>query len=353
MSDKSALDETLQLEAVYYSAPMPRTLAALVVMGLVFDRVHFPGVHLPQGDYDRAGWKAETRRIADLNPSDFETQLLVAMMNFTETAEALDGFLCYDKGRDDPLDAYDVDERLVSQMQEALLGPPRDNFIPLVQTWHHKAVGGSREHLTYRGDIHYHAGALRAASDAGIPLISDLRGLPVPGAQSAATTDAKALSAFIALQAMHLVLPEMPLLRPDDLMEFRRENAPHLRAFRRAMLRYAGAWKGELSAAAPEEIAQETRFLIETEIVPALDELRQLATDPARPWLKRAIDGVRLTASVAGSCLTMRWDQAAVKVLATLAPQFLNEIDAKGDKHRELRRSDLYYLLQVQRAAKL
>lgn len=352
LGEKADLDETLQLDAVYYSAPMPRTLSALVAMGLVFDRVHFPGVYLPQGDYDRVGWKAEAKRIADLNMKDFDTFLLVQMMSFTETAERLAGFLCYDKGRDDPLDAYDVDGKLVGQMQEALLGPPRDDFIPLIQTWHHKAVQGSKEHLTYRGDIHYHAGALRAASDAGIPLICDVPGLPIPGAERAATADAKALSAFIALQAMHLVLPEMPLLRPDDLMEFRQENAPHLRAFRRAMLRYAGAWRGQLAVAAPEEIAQETRFLVETEIVPALDELRQLATDPARPWLKRAIDGVRLTASVAGSCFTMRWDQAAVKVLGALAPQFLNEIDAKGDKRRELRRSDLYYLLQVQKAAK-
>ena len=352
MIEEFNLDETLQLEAVYYSAPMPRSLSVLVAMGLVFDKVHFPGVYLPKGDYDRVGWKSETKRIADLKLKDSESQLLLAMMNFTETAEMMGGFLCYDKGRDDPLDAYDVDSKLVGQMQEALLGPPSNDFIPLIQTWHHKAVEGSKEHLTYRGDIHYQAGALRVASDAGIPLICDVPGLPIPGAERAATTDAKSLSSFIALQAMHLVLPEMPLLRPEDLMEFRQENARHLRAFRRAMLRYAGAWRGQLSCAAPEEIVQETRFLVETEIVPALDELRQLATDPARPWLKRAIDGVRLTASVAGSCITMRWDQAVVKVIEALAPQFLNEIDSKGDKHRQLRRSDLYYLLQVQKAVK-
>jgi len=352
MAAPHELDDTLRLDAVYYSAPMPRSTGALVALGFIFDRIHFPGVYLPRGDYDRDAWKQEIVRIDALKLPDYDTQVLLAMMRFADTAEKLDGFLCYDKARDNPLTDYDVDSKLVGQMQEAMLGPPRDDFIPLVQTWHHKAVKDSSEHLTYRGDIHYHAGAIRMAGEAGFSLISDVPGIPIPGADGQGVADAKSLSAFIALEAMRLVLPEIPLLRPEDLMEFREENAKHLRAFRRAMLRYAGAWRGHLATVAPDDIAQETKFLVETEIAPALDELRQLVTDPARPWLKRALDGVRLTASVAGSCLTMRPDQAVVKILEALAPQFLKEVDAKGDKSREIRRSDLYYLLQVQKAAK-
>jgi hypothetical protein len=35
MGKEDDIHETLQLDAVYYSAPMPRTLSALVALGLV------------------------------------------------------------------------------------------------------------------------------------------------------------------------------------------------------------------------------------------------------------------------------------------------------------------------------
>ncbi|SNS24523.1 hypothetical protein SAMN06295912_10387 [Sphingomonas laterariae] len=350
MGGAESLDRTIELEAVYYAAPMPRRLSSLVALGFIFDRIHFPGVYLPQGDYDREAWRHEIARIAGLNLRDHDSQVLLSMMRFSETAEKLAGFLCYDKSRDDPLEAYDVNKELVSKIQEAIWGPPSPNFIPLVQSWHHKSVQGSEEHLTYRGEYHYHAGALRAAGEAGLPLISDVPGLPIPGLESSPTKDAKTLSALIAMEAMKVVLPTIPLLRPEDLMEFREENRAHLRGFRRAMLRYAGAWRSQLANATPEEIAQETKFLVETEIVPALDELRQLASDPARPWHKRALDGVRIIPSVAGTCMSMGPGAALTQLLTALAPQFFTEVEAKGDKQRQLRRSDLYYLLQVQRA---
>ena len=38
----SGTDETLKLEAVYLSAPIPRNLAVLTAMGAIFDKVYFP-----------------------------------------------------------------------------------------------------------------------------------------------------------------------------------------------------------------------------------------------------------------------------------------------------------------------
>lgn len=34
-------------EVVYYSAPVPNSLAALTMLSFVFDRIHFPGVYVP------------------------------------------------------------------------------------------------------------------------------------------------------------------------------------------------------------------------------------------------------------------------------------------------------------------
>jgi hypothetical protein len=36
----SGTDETLKLEAVYLSAPIPRNLAVLTVLGAIFDKVY-------------------------------------------------------------------------------------------------------------------------------------------------------------------------------------------------------------------------------------------------------------------------------------------------------------------------
>lgn len=38
MTASTGLDEALKLEAVYYSAPVPRDLATLTVLGTVFDK---------------------------------------------------------------------------------------------------------------------------------------------------------------------------------------------------------------------------------------------------------------------------------------------------------------------------
>lgn len=155
------LDKSLQLEAVYYSAPAPRGLASLVALGLVFDRVHFPGVYVPQGDYDRDAWKAEIDRITALPPSRFDDPRgLVALMKFAEVSERMPGFFAFDRMRDDPLDKDNDDRAIVDRMYAEMWGPPSEKCIPTFAPWHHKGVPGSEEHLTYPGDYYYQAAAL-------------------------------------------------------------------------------------------------------------------------------------------------------------------------------------------------
>jgi hypothetical protein len=56
----------LGLDAIYYSAPMPRDLASLTILGAVFDKVYFPGVYLPKDGYDQAALDKEIERIRNL-----------------------------------------------------------------------------------------------------------------------------------------------------------------------------------------------------------------------------------------------------------------------------------------------
>jgi hypothetical protein len=80
------------LEAVYLSAPIPRNLAVLTVLGVVFDKVFFPGVYLPEEGYDVAELDKEITRLANLpGPWRYDTQALIGVLELTK--RATEGFL--------------------------------------------------------------------------------------------------------------------------------------------------------------------------------------------------------------------------------------------------------------------
>lgn len=59
----TGIDGALTLDAVYLTAPVPRNLAVLTVLGAVFDKVYFPGVYLPKDGYDPAELDKEIARL--------------------------------------------------------------------------------------------------------------------------------------------------------------------------------------------------------------------------------------------------------------------------------------------------
>ncbi len=132
-------------------------------------------------------------------------------------------------------------------------------------------------------------------------------------------------------------------------MEFREANAGLLRGFRKSMFRYAADLNGKISGLSIEDFEHKTRFFIETEIVPAMDDLRNTLNDPARPWHKRAVEAVKVIPSIAGAYFTGGTSAVLIKVLTAYAAQFFVEIAAHGDKQEALKRSGLYYLLQLSR----
>lgn len=62
----TGLDAALALDAIYYSAPIPRDTAVLTIMGAVFDKVYFPGVYMPKGGYDEKELQKEIDRLRAL-----------------------------------------------------------------------------------------------------------------------------------------------------------------------------------------------------------------------------------------------------------------------------------------------
>jgi hypothetical protein len=95
------------------------------------------------------------------------------------------------------------------------------------------------------------------------------------------------------------------------------------------------------------EFERHTKFFIDTQIVPAMDELNATMNDPARPWHKRAIDAIKIIPEVGGAFLAGGPHAALTKAITATAAQFFVEVAAKGDKEEVLKRSGLTYLLRL------
>lgn len=139
---QTGIDETLKLEAVYLTSPIPRNAAVLTVLGAVFDKVYFPGVHMPKSGYDPKDVKKEIVRLEGLNDRQHDTQLLIAAMKMVLHAKTLEGF-CEFTG--DPEDVFlqknPVPGELVRAVYDVIRGPPRPGFTPMFQTNNAKGLG--------------------------------------------------------------------------------------------------------------------------------------------------------------------------------------------------------------------
>lgn len=347
----SGLDDTLGLEAVHYASPIPRSLSTLTVLGAVFDKVYFPGVYLPKDGFDEAALDQEIQRLQGLPDAgtSYETALLIDVLKMAKHARTLEGFCVFTNTRDDPFKASDaIPAKMVADVVDVIHGPPPEGFIPTFSTNSHKGLPGGDEHVTYPGNYHYMAGAILESVKRGVPLLNDQPGLPIPGIEQTTPHDnAKILSAVLAIECTKLILPPTPILRPEDIMEFRAANAGLLRGFRKSMLRYAADLNDKINGLSFEDFEHKTRFFIETQIAPAMDDLRMMLNDPARPWHKRAVDAAKVIPSIVGAYFTGGTSAALTKALTAYASQFFVEVGARGDKQEALKRSGLYYLLQL------
>ena len=341
------LEQALKLEAVYYSAQVPRDLATLTVLGTVFDKVYFPGVHIPTSGFDQAKLDKEIERIVEVtHGKPMRDENLVGILRFIRHAKTLEGFCVFTS--DGQIRDNGVPHPMVDGLYQAIHGPHREGWQPMFSNNHIKAMPGSEQAILYPGHYHYLAGAVLHSARTGIPLLNDIPGLPVPFVEGLEGDKAKHLSAMLAIECVKLALPDLPLLWPDDLMEFREDNRESLGVFRRALLRYAGDLSVKLAHVSSKEAEATTKFFVETEIVPALDELRAKMNAPARPWYKRAIDAMRVAPKISPSFYTMDATTIIGTALMAYLPQFFTELTAIGEKHEALKKSELYYLLQLE-----
>jgi hypothetical protein len=98
----TGLDSAFALDAIYYSAPIPRNAGALTILGAVFDRVYFPGVYMPKGGYDAKELQKEIERLKALSTPSPGRGELIAILEFVKHVKTLDGFCVFTGDRDDP-----------------------------------------------------------------------------------------------------------------------------------------------------------------------------------------------------------------------------------------------------------
>ncbi len=230
-----------QLEAIYYSAQIPRNMATLTFLGLVFEKLHLPGVYLPSGGYSDQELQKEIDRLASLSPMTDHIRDLIGFLEFTKYVDTLSGFLVLEeKSKAVFGNSKSVTMDAVGELYQAVHGPNKPGWTPMFDQGSHKQIPGSDEFIGYPGDYVYQVGAVISASEKGIPLVNDIPGLPVLGNdRSVPKDDATSLSTILAMQSIALGCPEIPVLHPQELAEFRENNKPHLAAFRRSMLRYS------------------------------------------------------------------------------------------------------------------
>jgi hypothetical protein len=331
-------------ECVYYPGPVPCDRAVLTVLCLLFDKIYFPNAYLPMGDYDRTLLANEIVRLDQLNPPGRGTKKLVGILRFLEYRQALDGILEYPSQRDEIHRTRTGEEKLAMTIYDAHY-PPRENFHPHFDSATTKGLPESEEAISFAGDFYYQAGAILFATGKRLPLLDDGSGLTLPF-RAPYKDNAKALAALIAVESVGLVLPEIPIMAPQELVEFRMENKKELQSFRASMLKFTKTVNAQISEdTSPEELKKKIKFLVESEIGPSLHDLGRDLRNPNRPWGKRIVEGVRVQSSMVTGFLTggLLGGAAAEAVLKTI----LSELEAKGDKEEAAKKNGLYYLLKA------
>lgn len=339
------MDPIKRLECVYYPSPVPADLAVLTVLCLVFDKIHFPHAYLPKGDYDKAALADEIVRLEGIeNPRSGGN--VAGILRFLEYRAALDGILEYPTPRDSifVLGKDEKTAKLARAIYDAHF-PPRKNFEPMFETASVKGLPNSEEAVAYAGQFYYQARAIAYAAEHGLPLLDDGSGVRLPF-KGRYKDNASVLSTLLALESAALVLPDLPMMTLQELVDFRVENRRELEAFRASMLRYAQALNQQIAEdSSVDELNRKAHFLAETEIRPALHDLKRDLDNPNRPWHKRCADGARIASSVVAGFLTggLTGATAAEHIRSAV----LSELEAKGEKSDAVQRNGLYYLLKA------
>ncbi len=340
-------------EAVYYSYAIPRGPEVLTFLGLIFDKVYFPAVHMPPDGFDEDALIQEIQRIESLglnrNPND---QQLVGCLKFALHHKHISDWCIFSKGRSPRLGDFEPQTHaVVGELEEMLFGPRPEGDIPISSgPWIKGLPGmnGSDDYISAPDTITYPANALVFAARKGLPLINDQHWLPVPGIPSNVKSNAKALAMILAIESVRLILPRLRSLGTGELREFRNEIAPDVKPFRVAMLQLAKQLNAAISTgSAISDIQQEARFIVETVVYPELEHLKSVLKNPGKNWYQRAGDLAKSGPELVSNFFTLPTNIALAKLLAKFTGILADVRQDQIERDDRVSRSGLGYLLKL------
>lgn len=338
-------------EAVYYSNAVPRSLEALTMLGLVFDRIYFPAVYMPTG-FDEKGVVSEIERISKLNLRDPNTIQLVQCLAFALQQKHLADFCVFSADSRRLMERLEPSAyKVVDTLEEMVFGPRPEGNIPIHSGPWVKGLPGDDEakcQIIAPDTITYPANALLFASRTQLPLINDVPWLPVPGIPGEVKGNAKLLATILAMESIALVLPKIKPLTPEALRDFREELSPHVGPFRLAML---GLTK-ELNAAIEQsatfpDVQRHAKFLAETEVFPNLAELEAVIQNPKKHWYRRAADLAKDAPVLVGNFFKLPMGLALTGVLIKILGTLVEIRDEQLSTENQVAKSGLHYLLKL------
>lgn len=330
--------------AVYYSNPIPRSSKSLLALALLFDELHIPGVSFP---------RMKTRN------SDTDVAFTNSLRTWKSTDPELHAYqnLCLWGGElplfDDFIILPDRTGGFGGADLEVQAGRLLDDTY--AEGLSKRAIGytasmgvdfSDRSHGSALIWPFYQARALQYASAKNLPLISDdLTCIPPFPRHREAPPDAKGLAQQLAIEAVSLVLPSFLSVEPERVAEFRAETKSLVRPFRTEMVKFTAELASAIATgASAKDLEAASRFLAETRVLPALQDLARQLKDPVKPFHRIAIDiGEAAMATASGGlspALTAGWCILRGTKLASEYTQLY--IDREGKK-----KTGLGFLLKV------
>jgi hypothetical protein len=187
------------------------------------------------------------------------------------------------------------------------------------------------------------------ASKRQLVLINDDPSLPILGVPTDARSSANLLSTALALEAVALTLPPLPDLTFEQIAELRALTRDDIKSFRRAMLRLSKELNVALLSDSPlQDVHRHARFLIETTVLPELEEIKELLARPGQPWHRRAMNVAKTVPELVGNFATLPIPMAIAKLLASIGSILADVRDEQLTASGVAKRGGIHFLLRLQ-----
>jgi hypothetical protein len=335
-------------DVVYYTQPVP-PFETLTFLSLIFDKVIFPGVHIPFEGVDEKETVKEIDRLKKLGIDSQDDVHIINCMVYALHGKYLKEFCLFTGEFGYAGILEDGANKLTMQLEEMVYGPPPPNFHPVPPMGFAKGLpGNDKLSVNSPSWISYPANAFIYASKKGLPLINDNPRMPMLSLGGLdIKCNAKLLSTILAIECVNFVLPKIKPMRPNEIAEFREETKNYVKPFRMSMLKLSKELNVVIkSTISIEEIQKEARFLVETTVYPELEELRKAIQDPGKPWFSKAFDLVKDTPELVTNFATLPLNIAIAKVLVKLGSVFADIGESQSEKEKKAR-SGITYLLKL------